>query len=152
VVASARALTLDTLGAWLLKATGAAPSTRAHVSSGFAGVETWCVRPTYRSDLVAAGQAALLWVSGNEPGQPAGIYAYGRTTGRAGGGVMPLTLSPLSAPLLRSELAGHPELRAMEVLRMPAGSNPSYVTQAQLATLVEMCPELGPDGPPGATG
>ena len=138
-----RSLTTQTLGAWLLKARGAEPSTRAHVRSGFADVTTRCVRPTYRTELVEAGQRVLLWVSGNEPGMPAGIYAQGRTTGAAADGVIPVELAAVPAPLLRSELVGHPELSGMEVLRMPAGSNPSYVTREQLAALVEMCPELG---------
>ncbi|HEU4336670.1 MAG TPA: hypothetical protein VFR45_05120 [Nocardioides sp.] len=137
-----RALSSETLGAWLVKASGAAPQTRAHVDAGFAGVGTWCVRPTYRTDLVAAGQPVLLWISGSEPGLPAGIHAHGRTTGPARDGVMPVVLVPLEQPLLRSELVGHPDLAALEVLRMPAGSNPSYVTPAQLDVLVAMREEL----------
>jgi hypothetical protein len=137
-----RALSNDSLGAWLVKATGAAPSTREHVRAGFTGVETWCARPTYRTDLVAAGQPVLLWVSGSEPGLPAGIHAHGRTTGPARDGVMPMVLVPLDQPLLRSELVGHPDLAGLEVLRMPAGSNPSYVTPGQLEVLVGMCEEL----------
>ena len=116
VVAPARALTPATLGAWLLKATGSAPSTRAHVRAGFAGVDTWCVQPTYRTDLVEAGEA----------------------------GVVPVALSPVAHPLLRTELTGHPDLAGMEVLRVPAGSNPSFVTPEQLRVLVELCPELSP--------
>jgi len=142
VVAPPRALTAATLGAWLVKAAGAAPSTRAHVRAGFAAVTTWCVRPTYRTELVAPGQPVLLWVSGSEAERPAGIYAHGRTTGPAEDGVMPIVLEPLTDPLLRSELLGHPGLAALEVLRMPAGSNPSYVTPGQLEVLVGMRPEL----------
>ncbi|MDZ5664101.1 hypothetical protein HN031_08835 [Nocardioides sp. zg-1308] len=138
----ARALTPETLGAWLVKATGAAPSTIAHVRAGFTGVETWCVRPTYRTALVAAGQPVLLWVSGTEADLPAGIYAHGRTAGPAADGVMPVALEPLTDPLPRSELVGHPDLSTMEVLRMPAGSNPSYVTPGQLEALAAMRPEL----------
>lgn len=110
--------------------------------AGFADVTTRCVQPTYRTDLVAAGQRVLLWVSGNEPGLPAGIHARGRTTGPAAAGVMPVVLTPLPVPLLRSELVGHPDLAAIEVLRMPAGSNPSFVTHEQLRVLVELCPDL----------
>jgi hypothetical protein len=142
----ARALSTATLGAWVLKASGAAPSTREHVRAGFAHARTWCVRPTYRTDLVAAGQPVLLWVSGTEAGLPAGIHAHGRTTGPARDGVVPLVLDPLEDPLLRSELVGHPDLAALEVLRMPAGSNPSYVTPEQLAMLVGMREELGRPG------
>lgn len=137
-----RALSPETLGAWLVKASGAETSTREHVRAGFTGVETWCVRPTYRTELVTAGQPVLLWVSGSEPGLPAGIHAHGRTTGAARDGVMPVALVPLEQPLLRSELVGHPDLAALEVLRMPAGSNPSYVTPGQLAVLVGMREEL----------
>lgn len=137
-----RAVSSETLGAWLVKASGREPSTRAHVRAGFADVTTRCVQPTYRTDLVAAGQRVLLWVSGNEPGLPAGIHARGRTTGPAAAGVMPVVLTPLPVPLLRSELVGHPDLAAIEVLRMPAGSNPSFVTHEQLRVLVELCPDL----------
>jgi hypothetical protein len=144
VVGPSRALTPATLGAWLVKATGAAPSTRAHVRAGFASVATWCVQPTYRTALVAPGQPVLLWVSGSERDHPAGIYARGRTTGPAESGVMPLVLSPLPDPLLRAELVAHPDLAGMEVLRMPAGSNPSFVTHDQLRVLAELCPDVLP--------
>lgn len=137
-----RALTEASLGAWLVKARGAEPETRRHVESSFGDVTTRCVRPSYRTGLVRPGQRVLLWISGNEPGLPAGIHAEGRTTGVAAGGVIPVELTPLPSPLLRSELVGHPELSAMEVLRMPAGSNPSYVTHDQLAVLAGLCPDL----------
>ena len=138
-----RALTTATLGAWLLKASGAAASTGTHVRTGFADASTWCVQPTYRTELVEAGQPVLLWVSGSEREHPAGIYARGRTTGPAQAGLMPIALTPVLHPLLRSELVGHPGLATMEVLRVPAGSNPSFVTPEQLRVLAELCPELG---------
>jgi hypothetical protein len=141
-----RVLSTATLGAWLLKASGAAPSSREHVRSGFAHAQTWCVRPTYRTDLVEAGQPVLLWVSGSEPGLPAGIHAHGRTTGPARDGVVPVVLDPLHDPLLRSKLVEHPDLAGLEVLRMPAGSNPSYVTPEQLAVLAGIREELGRPG------
>ena len=140
----ARSLSPDTLGAWLVKASGALPSTTHHVRTGFAEVESWCVRASYRTDLVAPGQPVLLWVSGNAAQQPAGIYARGRTTGSTRDGVMPVELTPVSQPLLRSELVGHRDLSSLEVLRMPAGSNPSYVTPEQLRLLAELEPELAP--------
>jgi hypothetical protein len=140
----ARSLSPDTLGAWLVKASGSLPSTAHHVRTRFAEVESWCVRATYRTDLVAPGQPVLLWVSGNAARLPAGIYAHGRTTGAAADGVMPVELSTLEQPLLRSELVGHRELSSLEVLRMPAGSNPSYVTPEQLRLLAELDPDLAP--------
>ena len=144
-----RAVDEETLGAWLVKASGGQPSTRAHVRDGFSGVSTWCVRPTYRTALVAEGQPVLLWVSGTDPDHPAGIYARGLTTGPVGADVMPLVLTALAEPLLREELVGDPVLRTLEVLRMPAGSNPSYVTPRHLRGLRELCPELGSVAHPG---
>jgi hypothetical protein len=137
-VAGTRALTADTLGAWLFKATGSEPSTQAHLRAGFADAESWCVRASYRTDLVVAGQRVLLWVSG----PAAGVHAHGRTTGPARDGVVPLALTPLDPPLLRTEIIGHADLARLEVIRMPAGSNPSYVTPAQLEVLAGMREEL----------
>ena len=142
MVPPVRALSAETLGAWLVKASGGLPSTRAHLRVGFVDAHTWCVRPTYRTELVAPGQRVLLWVSGGSADHPPGIWAHGRTAGVAADGVMPVELTALAQPLLRSELVGDAALSAMEVLRMPAGSNPSYVTPAQLAVLERMCPEL----------
>ena len=141
-MAADRAFTADTLGAWLFKATGSEPATQAHLRTGFADVRARCVRPTYRTDLVEAGQRVLLWVSG----AGAGVHAYGRTTGPARDGEVPLVLTPLDPLLLRSELVGHADLAGLEVIRMPAGSNPSYVTPAQLEVLVGMREELGRAG------
>ncbi|KRE95452.1 hypothetical protein ASG76_07330 [Nocardioides sp. Soil774] len=142
MVPPVRALSSETLGAWLVKASGGLTSTQAHLRAGFAEARTWCVRPTYRTELVAPGQRLLLWVSGWSADHPPGIWAHGRTTGVAADGVMPVELTALAQPLLRSELVGDAALSAMEVLRMPAGSNPSYVTPAQLAVLERMSPEL----------
>lgn len=141
-MAAARALAPHTLGAWLLKASGGSDETVAHHRSGFVDVRERCIRPSYRTDLVTAGQPVLLWVSGHRPDLPAGIHARGRTTGPVRDEVMPVELRPLTDPLLRSELVGHPGLADLEVLRMPAGSNPSYVTPAQLRELVAMRSEL----------
>lgn len=135
-------MTPESLGAWLVRASGGDPATKSHAASGFAEVMTRCVRRSYRTDLIEEGQPVLLWVSGSEPDLPAGIYAHGRTTGPVADGVMPVTLAPLRGPVLRSELVGDPDLAALEVIRMPAGSNPSYVTPAQLSALHERYPEL----------
>lgn len=90
---------------------------------------------------MAAGQLVLLWVSGRDPRTPAGIYAQGHLVGGAapdgseGGLEVPLELRPLEPPVLRAELLGDPVLSGMEVLRMPAGSNPSYLTVEELDRL-----------------
>lgn len=151
-MATARAVTRESLGAWLVKASGGSAATHQHVRTGFASLTTRCLRPSYRTDLVEAGQPVLFWVSGDDAEHPAGIYGQGWTTGpavpddpdedRATTLVVPLRLELLEVPVLRVELRLHPELAGLEVLRMPAGSNPSFVTRAQLDALRRQWPEV----------
>ena len=157
----ARAVTRESLGAWLIKGSGASPSTGDLVRSGFTTVTTRCVRASYRTDLLEAGQPVLFWISGDQAEHPAGIYAQGWITGPAGpyhpavpdvppadvarrpaALVVPLRLEPVHPPVLRSELRSHPDLATIEVLRMPAGSNPSFLTRRQLDAVREQWPEV----------
>lgn len=148
---ASRAVTPESLGAWVLKASPRVGAVEELVATGFRSVTARCVRPTYRAGLVAAGQPVLFWVSGGLARIPAGIYARGRTTGPATvseaeaeepGLVMPVRLEALATPVLRRELLAHPVLRAIEVLRMPAGSNPSFLTRDQVAELDLTWPQL----------
>ena len=136
---SSRAVTSDGLGAWVVKANPAQTSVAALAGDRFAGVARWCVRQSYRTKLVAAGQPVLLWVSGNDPGFPAGFHAFGEVTGPcrvdAGQPEIPIRLRPIPSPLLRAELLLDPVLATAEVVRMPAGSNPSYLDREQYAAL-----------------
>lgn len=151
-------MTRETLGAWLVKTSPGATPVDELMRTGFATVTHRCVRPSYRVEVVAQGQPVLLWISGNDARHPAGVYAQGHTTGPvepdttpdpAGGAsgrpalVMPIRLAPLDPPILRRELQQHPRLAALEVLRMPAGSNPSFLTRAQLHELGKEFPQLG---------
>ncbi|WP_110180947.1 hypothetical protein [Nocardioides solisilvae] len=146
MTAAAHAVTAATLGAWLLKADPRATDVGA-LLAGDAGETTRCVRRSYRAALVAPGQPVLLWVSGADSTHPAGIHAQGRTRGLVhedddGRLVMPLTLEPLAEPVPRAALLAHPVLAHAEVLRMPAGSNPSYLTVDQLAVLRRDWPQV----------
>ena len=142
----ARLLTPETLGAWLLKVDPRASDVGAMVRDGFASVATRCVRPTYRTELVEAGQPVLLWVSGRDPAHPAGLHAQGRTTGPAHqlgpDHVVPVSLEILTDPVPRGELLAHPVLAGLEVLAMPAGSNPSYLTREQVDALRAGWPQV----------
>lgn len=134
------------LGAWLLKANPAAGGLAELLRTGFENVETRCLRPSYRTGLVTAGQPVLLWVSGDDPRHPRGLHAHGWTTGpvREGpeGPVMPVWLRPL-APIVPHELLlADPALRGLEVMRMPAGSNPSYLDVEQYAALCAAFPQV----------
>ena len=143
-----RVVTEQTLGAWLVKGNRGVSSVDELVHTGFASVAGRCVRPGYRSDLVGPGQPVLFWVSGGDRSHPSGIYAQGHTTGHAEADpegstlVLPLRLEPLTEPVPRSELLHHPVLRELEVLRMAAGSNPSFLTRDQLQELRRQWPQV----------
>ena len=132
-------MTQASLGAWLLKA----DPTRAPMAqwrrTGFASVTSRCVRATYRAELVREGQPVLLWISGQDVEHPAGIHAAGRTTGPVveddDGPAMQLALSAVDPVVLRSDLLAEPDLSRLEVIRMPAGSNPSFVTVEEFAII-----------------
>ena len=154
-----RAITLETLGAWLIKGSREATPIDELIRTDFSGVTGWCLRRTYRTDLVRSGQPVLWWLSGVDPMNPAGIYAQGLTTGSAepmdaGDAwgdpaaqasrtlLMPVKLNSLDPPILRSELLHHPVLSEVEVIKMAAGSNPSFLTRDQVAELGSSWPQL----------
>ncbi len=101
-----------------------------------------CVRPSYRLGLMAAGQPCLLWRSGPE----AGVHAVGELAGEPGpDAAVDVRWRPLPVPLPRALLRADPLLAGAEVLRMPAGSNPSYLAPGQWRRLLEVLEdELGP--------
>ncbi|MCF6734268.1 hypothetical protein E9565_03580 [Blastococcus sp. KM273129] len=123
---------------WLLKSARPPPALDAGWLPGTARELARCVRRSYRLDLVAAGQPVLLWVSGRVT---PGVHAVGRVTGPVGetadGPVVPVRLLRLDAPVGRAELRADPEFADAEVLRMPAGSNPSWLSAAQLSAVLD---------------
>ena len=141
-----RAITEGTLGAWLVKASPASLPIEELVRTGFVDITSRCVRATYRTDLVRSGQPVLLWVSGNDPRHPAGIYASGHTTGPvdevAPKPEMPVLLRAVQPAVNRKEILDHPTLSCIEVIRMPAGSNPSYLDAEQYDALLQAFPQV----------
>ncbi|MDX6359503.1 MAG: hypothetical protein QOH37_2557 [Nocardioidaceae bacterium] len=159
MTANSPAVTAKTLGAWLIKASRDVSPVDMLIRSRFSTVDGWCLRETYRTDLIRPDQPVLFWISGTSKTHPAGLYAEGHTIGRATPEVdddewvhlaeqgqsklvMPVDLRPLSAPVLRSDLLQHPSLSQIEVLKIAAGSNPSFVTPADLATLRSAWPQV----------
>ena len=142
---TARAVTERSLGAWLVKASPGSLPIEELVRTGFADITSRCVRPTYRTGLVQRDQPVLLWVSGNDSRHPAGIYACGRTTGpvvpAAGSPTMPVRLRAIEPAIHRTDILDHPMLASIEVLRMPAGSNPSYLDTEQYHALQQAFPQ-----------
>ena len=138
-------LTRDDVAAWLLK-TSRPP---AVIEPGWAPGEVRtlqrCVRATYRLGLMEPGQVCLLWLSGQAgPGVHAvGTVAPGPggeepvdTVDAPGGPVVTLRLRLLTEPVPRQELMTAAAFASAEVARMPAGSNPSYLTAPQLAEVM----------------
>jgi hypothetical protein len=139
-----RAVTRESLGAWLLKTDPASTPVPELVAGGFRSMTSRCVRRSYRTELMAPGQLVLLWVSGRDPHFPAGIYASGGLTGpvQEESLEVPVELRPIEPPVLRTELLEDPVLARIEVLRMPAGSNPSYLTAEELDRLRDGWPQM----------
>lgn len=140
-----RAVSTTSLGAWLLKTDPASPGTQTLLTAGPCEL-TRCVRRSYRTSLMEPGQPVLLWVSGRDPRTPAGVHAAGLVTGAprpAAGGderrlEVGLSLEPVDPPVLRADLLADPVLSRIEVIRMPAGSNPSYLSREELARLRQL--------------
>jgi hypothetical protein len=131
---------------WLLKSTRPPGQIAPDWAPGAARDLTRCVRRSYRLDLLAPGQPVVLWVSGRVA---AGVHAVGTVTGPVqepdGPGdrpddedrpALPVRLTRLPAPVERGELLADPAFRDAEVLRMPAGSNPSWLTATQLEVVL----------------
>jgi hypothetical protein len=93
---------------------------------------------------MAAGQPCLLWLSGRD--RP-GVHALGVLTGGAvpagDSWAVPVRLVLLSEPVPRADLLTDPVAREAEVLRMPAGSNPSWLSPAQFAAVLERTGDEG---------
>ena len=131
-------LTPGDVACWVLKTT----RPPADLAPGWAPEErrslTRCVRRSYRLELMAADQPCLLWLSGRD--RP-GVHALGLLTGGVqpddDGWAVPLALTLLPDPVSRAELLADPAAREAEVLRMPAGSNPSWLSPPQFAAVLD---------------
>ncbi|MGY1707325.1 hypothetical protein ACI79C_22410 [Geodermatophilus sp. SYSU D00697] len=126
---------------WVLKSTRPPAAIDPSWRVGTSRTLTRCLRRSYRLDLMGRGQVCVLWVSGRtEPG----VHALGELTGepeeRDGGPVVAVRLTRLAAPVPRADLLADPAARDAEVLRMPAGSNPSWLSSGQLAAVVAHLP------------
>jgi hypothetical protein len=123
----------------VLKTTRPPDAMAAGWAPGTARSLTRCVRSSYRLELMAAGQPCLLWLSGRAA---PGVHALGALTGPVGrdddgGPVVPVRLELLAEPVPRAELLADPRMRDAEVLRMPAGSNPSWLSAEQFAAVLD---------------
>jgi hypothetical protein len=130
-------LTPEDIACWVFKSSVPPDALAPGWQPGASRSLTRCVRPSYRLQLMAADQPCLLWVSGRvDPG----VHALGTLTGGPheadGGPVVPVRLTRLRDPLPRAGLLTDPVARDAEVLRMPAGSNPSWLSAEQFAAVL----------------
>ncbi|TFV50372.1 hypothetical protein [Blastococcus sp. TF02A-35] len=130
------------MACWLLKSSAVPQVLAPSWSPDQELVLDRCVRPSYRLGLLAPGQPCLLWVSGRD--RP-GVHAVGTVAGdvddRGERPAVPVRLRLLAEPVPRSELVADPGFRDAEVLRMPAGSNPSWLTPGQYAAVLSRLPQ-----------
>jgi hypothetical protein len=133
---------------WVLKSTAAPDDVAPGWEPGSQRELDRCVRRSYRLDLMLPGQPCLLWVSGR---QAPGVHALGEVTAAVvegeGGPVVGVRLTRLAEPVARADLLADPAARDAEVLRMPAGSNPSWLSATQYAAVLS---HLGPVRGPAA--
>ncbi|MGY2063916.1 hypothetical protein [Blastococcus sp. SYSU DS0619] len=96
-----------------------------------------CVRPSYRLDLLTPGQPCLLWLSGR---QRPGVHALGTVADHVdegpGGPSVAVRVRLLDEPVPRAELLADPAFAGAEVVRMAAGSNPSWLSAGQFAAVL----------------
>jgi hypothetical protein len=135
VVVSGARLTRRDVACWLIK-TARPPAVLAPGwPAGTERVLDRCLRPSYRLGLMAPGQRCLLWLSGRH----AGVHAIGTVAEApdpAGPAAVTVALRLLAEPVPRAELLGT-AFRTAEVIRMPAGSNPSWLDHAQLGSVLD---------------
>ena len=135
-------MSADDLGAWLIKGN----ADNADLHGRFAReprVERWCVQPSYRLELMSAGQPVLFWGSGSRRRYAGyGIWGLGELTGPArrdddGGWWIPLDLTIVDPAgwVHRDVLRAHSDLDDLEVLRQPQAGNPSFVTRRQFEAI-----------------
>jgi hypothetical protein len=130
-------LTAEDVACWVLKSTRPPGLLAPGWGPGATRTLQRCVRPSYRLGLMAPGTPVLLWVSGRD--RP-GVHALGTLTGpvrpTGDGPAVEVRLTALADPVARAELLADPAVRNAEVLRMPAGSNPSWLSAEQYAAVL----------------
>jgi hypothetical protein len=139
-VKSQRSVTLETLGAWVIKCNPRVTSVEPFLATGEAK-RSWCVADNYRSQLIRPGHRVLFWVSAHPR---RGIWGAGRVTGDVSGEPgelrMAVSIRLLASPLTAVELSTLPGLGSMEVFRSPQQANPSWVSAAELAIIEPLLP------------
>ncbi len=136
-------ITRESLGAWLLKTSPGPGALPEPDEQGRRVFRERCVSRNYRAELMQSGDPVVLWISGSSGGRgpEPGVWGVGRVAAPVGlnsAGQFAVGLDlPVEAQVLvpRDQLREDPDLAGLEVLRMPAGSNPSWLTRGQWQAL-----------------
>ncbi|WP_193043827.1 EVE domain-containing protein [Mycolicibacterium baixiangningiae] len=135
-----RSVTLEALGAWVIKCNPRKTSLSPMCAAGEAK-PSWCIADNYRSRLIRPGQRVLFWVSAHPR---RGIWGAGRITGDpsvADGQLhVPVRIPLFAEPLTAATLSALPGLCSMEVFRSPQQANPSWVNARELALIEPLLP------------
>ncbi|MCJ0894978.1 hypothetical protein [Rhodococcus sp. ARC_M5] len=136
---TARAITDQTLGAWVIKCNPHKTDLAPMVEAGRAH-EDWCVADNYRTRLMVAGQPVLFWVS-SHPRR--GIWGAGTLTGTpvpAPQWKVSTDIALFDEPILASDIQSIEELSMLEVFRSLQQSNPSWVDASAWALIRPLLP------------
>jgi hypothetical protein len=141
-VAPTRTVTLEALGAWVIKCNPGKTPIEPMRAAGEAK-PSWCVAGNYRSRLIRPGHRVLFWVSAHPQ---RGLWGAGRVVGDVAGGDGQLRMAvdiPLfTEPVPAAHLFSVHALRSMEVFRSPQQANPSWVSTAELALIDPLLPSI----------
>jgi hypothetical protein len=151
---------LDDLGAWIVKCNPTIFDIQA-ARMADERITDWTVVPSYRTDLMAAGQRILLWVTGKSGAWPTpGPWGVGTVTGRPltrnpddGAGLwldeaerrrhntfVPVDITLFDTPVDREVIRYDAALTNLEVLVQPQMANPLWVTRDEWACLERYLP------------
>ena len=154
-----RPITQQNLGAWLLRCNPKNEPELPRLVAGGHRITRWCVADNYRSQMMAAGDPIVFWVSGDGRLLVRGIWGIGHVVGAGVFDSLPDEHRSLSQsgtepserpkvdvdiPLLSAGISDG-MLRAagidnLEVQLQPQGSNPSWISVVQLAQLAQLVP------------
>ncbi|MET0698452.1 MAG: hypothetical protein ABWY93_02200 [Mycobacterium sp.] len=142
-LASSSRVTLETLGAWVIKCNPAKTDVAPFLAAGQTK-PSWCVADNYRSQLIQPGHRVLFWVTAHPR---RGIWGAGQITGNVsvddGQLHVPVHISLFTEPVTAAALSAVSGLRSMEVFRSPQQANPSWVSTAELTLLERFLPSAG---------
>jgi hypothetical protein len=137
---SKRSVTLDALGAWVIKCNPRMTALDPMRAAGEAKPD-WCLAGNYRSRLVRPGHRVLFWVAAHPQ---RGFWGAGHVTAEVrpknGRLHVPVCIPLFTEPVTAAQLSLIAGLRTMEVFRSPQQANPSWVSKQQLAQLDPLLP------------